>query len=64
MSEKKRKREREGDVLYRMLVTLDVFHFERSPLNEWALLNAIQKKQKDQKDKKVYKKRKKSELFC
>ena len=39
-----------------MLVTLDVSHFERSPLNEEAEPNAIQKKQKD---KKLDRKRKK-----
>ena len=50
MSEKKRKREeRKRDVLPSMLVTLDVFHFERSPLNAKAEANATQKKQKDKK---------------
>ena len=44
------------DVLYRMSVTLDVSHFEISPLNAEARQNAIQKKQKD---KKSYRKRKK-----
>ena len=56
MSEKKRKRERERDVLLHMYWTLDVSHFERSPLNAEAPLNAIQKKQKD---KKLYRKRQK-----
>ena len=41
-----------------MLVTLDVFHLERSPLNTEAPENAIQKKQQD---KKSYRKRKKVE---
>jgi hypothetical protein len=41
-----------------MLVTLDVSHFERSPLNAAADRNAIQKKQKDEK---LYRKRKKVE---
>ena len=56
MSEK-RGRERERDVLCPMSLTLDVFHFERSPLNAQALPNAIQKKQKD---KKVIQKKKES----
>ena len=50
------KRKRERDVLYPMSVTLDVSHFERSPLNTRASLNAIQKKQKG---KKLYRQRKK-----
>ena len=41
-----RGRERERDVLYSMVVTLDVSHFERSLLNLAAETNAIQKKQK------------------
>ena len=57
MSEKRgRGRDRERDVLFAMVVTLDVSHFERSPLNTEAERNAIQKKQKD---KKSYRKRKK-----
>jgi len=55
MSEK-RGRDRERDVLPSMVVTLDVSHFDRSPLNAEAPANAIQKKQKD---KKLYRKRKK-----
>ena len=43
------KRERQRDVLPTIWVTLDVFHFERSPLNTKAPPNAIQKKQKDKK---------------
>ena len=55
MSEKKRKsEERKRDVLLSMYWTLDVSHFERSPLNLEAVLNAIQKKQKD---KKLFRKR-------
>jgi hypothetical protein len=47
---RKRGRDRErGNVLYLMVVTLDVSHFERSPLNTEADSNAIQKKQEDQK---------------
>ena len=54
---RKRGREREGgNVLDDMLVTLDVSHFEISPLNAEAWENAIQKKQKD---KKLFRKRKK-----
>ena len=55
MSEK-REEERERDVLLCMVVTLDVSHFETSPLNAEAEENAIQSKQKD---KKLYRKRKK-----
>ena len=44
-----------------MSVTLDVSHFERSPLNLEASPNAIYKRNKD---KKLYRKRKKvEELF-
>jgi len=45
--EKREERKRERDVLSLMLVTLDVFHFERSPLNSEAPQNAIQKKRKN-----------------
>ena len=47
---------KEKNVLPSMPVTLDVSHFERSPLNAEASSNAIQKKHKDQK---LYRKRKK-----
>ena len=50
--EKERKREerkREKDVLACMVVTLDVSHRERLPLNAEAKVNAITKETKDKK---------------
>ena len=38
--------DRERNVLVSIMVTLDVFHFERSPLNTRVPTNAIQKKTK------------------
>jgi len=52
--EEEKEKEKEKDVLPPMYWTLDVSHFERSPLNLEAVLNAIQKKQKD---KKLFRKR-------
>ena len=43
---KEEEKEKENDVLQSMLMTLDVSHFEISPLNAEAEANAIQKKQK------------------
>ena len=53
----RKEKERKRDVLANMVVTLEVSHFERSPLNALAEANAIQKKQKD---KKVIQKKKES----
>ena len=61
MSEKRRKRERERDVLPYKLVTLDVFHLEISPLNALAQANATYKRNKKIKISIQKKRRKKRE---
>ena len=56
-------KEKEKDVLEFMLVTLDVSHFERSPLKLQALANAIQKKQQDKNKKSLQKKKERKENY-
>ena len=46
MSEKRERERERGNVLLPILVTLDVSHFERSPLNTEAPKNAIYKRNK------------------
>ena len=53
---KEEERERERDVLVDMVVTLDVSHFERSPLNTEGPRNAIKRS-------KVREKKESRELF-